>query len=380
MIKKNMLSILFITFTLTAFSQCDKIFYGEGTFYGYGGGGNCSFETPESPVYTGAMNQIQYDSSNICGTCVEVTGPIGTVAIRIEDRCPECKFGDIDLSEDVFPLISKVEEGRVPISWKIIPCPFSDPIKFYIKEGSTQYWTAVQIRNHKYPIADFAYLSNGQWIHPPRTNYNYFMQESGMGPGPYTFMITDVFGHEIIEENIPLIVTENINGTMQFDDCINNPQITTIGLELIEGWNLISINVQAENMSIPYLFPNATTVKNDIDFYEKNNNPRLNTIDSVEVLVPYLIYNNVNEQIDITGALAISPKKSVFNIGWNMFAFPLDTLQFINDKVIGKREQIEIIKNFDAFWDPDISWNSLRFFVPNHSYFVKTKSNLTIEW
>jgi len=365
-----------------AYSQCDIIFTGEGTFYGYGGGGNCSLEYPDLTqiVYTGAMNQIQYDSSNICGACVEVTGPIGKVKIRIEDRCPECKFGDIDLSEDVFPMISKVEEGRVPISWKIIPCPFTDPIKFYIKEGSTQFWTAVQVRNHKYPIESFAYKKNGEWIEPPRTNYNYFMQERGMGEGPYTFKITDIFGHEIIEEGIPLIVTEDIEGTQQFEDCIDEPQVTTIGIQLKKGWNLISINVLTNNMSIEALFPNASTVKNDDSFYEKKNYKHFNTIDSIEVHHPYLLYNTVQEQIDIVGALQPNLEQTSLNAGWNMVAFPLDTMQQINDKVVDIREEIQTIKNFDAFWKPSISWNSLRYFVPNKAYFIKASKPIIIEW
>lgn len=217
--KFTCLTILMI-YGISLFSQdCDETFSGEGTFYGYGGGGNCSFADPTSPVYTGAMNESQYDTAVTCGACVEVTGENGSLIISIEDRCPECQYGDIDLSEEAFPLIADKVDGRVPITWKFVACPVSGAVKLYFKEGSSQYWTAVQVRNHKYPIAKLEYEVNGQWVEVERKMYNYFVVESGMGPGPFNFRITDMYGSIIEEEDIPLVVTTEIDGQNQFPDC-----------------------------------------------------------------------------------------------------------------------------------------------------------------
>lgn len=200
---------------------CNEVFTGEGTFYGYSGGGNCSFPNPNTPIYIGAMNEVQYANSITCGACVEVTGALGTVTISIEDRCPECVFGDIDLSPAAFEMIDNPINGRVPISWKIVACPYSNPVKFRFKEGSSQYWTAVQVRNHVYPVATLEYKVNGNYININRENYNYFVVTSGMGPGPYDFRITDVYGNVIEEQNIPLLLDQDINGNNQFVSSCN---------------------------------------------------------------------------------------------------------------------------------------------------------------
>jgi len=42
------------------------------------------------------------------------------------------------------------------------------------------------------------------------------VEASGMGPGPYTFRVTDVFGHTIIESGIPHIENGSVSGTSQF--------------------------------------------------------------------------------------------------------------------------------------------------------------------
>jgi expansin len=200
-------------------TNCNEIFTGEGTYYGYSGGGNCSFPNPSSPVYTAAMNQSQYAGSLTCGTCVAVTGERGTLVVSIEDRCPECSFGDIDLSTLAFEKIADPIKGRVPISWKIVACPYNNPVKFRFKEGSSQYWTAVQIRNHRYPVAKLEYKVNGSYISINREMYNYFVVPSGMGIGPYDFRLTDIYGNVIEERNIPLTLNQDINGIKQFALC-----------------------------------------------------------------------------------------------------------------------------------------------------------------
>ncbi len=91
------------------------------------------------------------------------------------------------------------------------------PIAYRFKEGSSQWWTAVQIRNHRNPVARFEYLrSDGQWQTVPRAMYNYFVASSGMGSGPYTFRVTDMYGHVLTDTAIPLIEGGVFYGAAQF--------------------------------------------------------------------------------------------------------------------------------------------------------------------
>lgn len=94
---------------------------GEATYYDADGSGACGFPK-SSDFMVAAMNGAQY-SKAICGKCVEVTGPLGTVVVRIVDLCPGCKKGDLDLSQTAFQKIAKLSAGRVKITWHYVACP-----------------------------------------------------------------------------------------------------------------------------------------------------------------------------------------------------------------------------------------------------------------
>ena len=75
----------------------------------------------------------------------------------------------------------------------------------------------MQIRNHRNPIIKLEYLNGDQWVRVPRTSYNYFVQTNpGMGPGPYTFRVTDYYGNQLIDSGIPHIENGTIDGAAQF--------------------------------------------------------------------------------------------------------------------------------------------------------------------
>lgn len=196
---------------------------GDGTFYGGGYEGGCAMLDPVSRDYwIVAMNLEDYNNAQLAGAYIEVTGELGTINMLVTDLLPEGKKGDLDLYTDAFPLIAPVEKGRVPVSWKIIPLDSAEnaPVSYKYKEGTTEYWCGIQVRNHRYPITKLEYLGeNGEFIEIKRRPYNYF-ESDGMGKGPFTFRITDIYGQVIIDENIPLSYddTEIIQGHVQFPE------------------------------------------------------------------------------------------------------------------------------------------------------------------
>lgn len=196
---------------------------GEGTFYGGGYEGGCAMIDPVSRDYwIVAMNLADYNNAQLAGAYLEVTGELGTINMLVTDLLPEGKKGDLDLYTDAFPLIAPVEKGRVPVSWKIVPLDSAEnaPVSYKYKEGTTEYWCGIQIRNHRYPIARLEYLDeNGEFVEIERRPYNYFESDK-MGKGPFTFRITDIYGQVIIDENIPLSSddTEIIQGHVQFPE------------------------------------------------------------------------------------------------------------------------------------------------------------------
>ena len=108
--------------------------------------------------------------------------------------------------------------GRIAIRWQVVSPEVSGPIDYHFKDGSNQWWTAVQVRNHRNPVASFEYLTgSGEWVSVPRTAYNYFVQTNpGMGLGPYTFRVTDIYGNVLVNKDIPHQENESVAGTAQF--------------------------------------------------------------------------------------------------------------------------------------------------------------------
>ncbi len=196
------------------------IHYGEGTFYGGGYEGGCAMLDPISreDYWIVAMNLADYNNAQLAGAYIEVTGELGTINMLVTDLLPEGKKGDLDLYTDAFPLIAPVEKGRVPVSWRIIPLDSAEnaPVSFKFKEGSSEFWCGVQVRNHRYPVTKLEYLNeDGEYVELPRRLYNFFESDE-MGPGPFTFRITDIYGQVIVDRDIPLVPDQVTEGHVQF--------------------------------------------------------------------------------------------------------------------------------------------------------------------
>ena len=195
---------------------------GDATFYGGGYEGGCAMLDPISKedYWITAMNLEDYNTAQLAGAYLEVTGELGTIHVLVTDLLPEGKKGDLDLYTEAFPLIAPVEKGRVPVTWKIIPLDSAEnaPVCYKYKEGSSAFWCGVQVRNHRYPITKLEYLDvNGNFIEIPRRNYNYF-ESMDLGAGPFTFRITDIYGDVIIDYDIPLTPDEIQQGHVQFPE------------------------------------------------------------------------------------------------------------------------------------------------------------------
>lgn len=193
---------------------------GEGTYYDADGTGNCSFAASPGDLMVAAMNDPDYDGAARCGACVAVTGPNGSVVVRIVDRCPGCAHGDLDLSREAFAVIAPLAAGRVPITWREVACEVTGPIRYRFKEGSNPFWTAIQLRNHRYAIAALAARNpDGSWRELPRLAYNYFVADPGLGDGPYALRVTDQRGHVLEDESIALGDGAERAGAAQLERC-----------------------------------------------------------------------------------------------------------------------------------------------------------------
>jgi len=75
-----------------------------------------------------ALNSAQFDPhtpngnpnrNSLCNRRIRVTGPRGTVDVRVVDRCPGCPDGGLDLSPAAFNIVAgNLDVGVVQVSWK----------------------------------------------------------------------------------------------------------------------------------------------------------------------------------------------------------------------------------------------------------------------
>lgn len=192
---------------------------GEATFYDATGAGNCGFDPSPGDLMVAAMNAADYGTADWCGGCVAIDGPDGSIVVRIVDQCPGCAKGDLDLGREAFAMIAPLSAGRVPITWRETPCEVTGPIAYHFKDGSNPFYAAIQLRNHRYPIAKLEAVKGGAYTAIERVEYNYFVDASGLGDGPYDLRVTDVRGHVLEDTGIALGDNVTRTGTAQFPLC-----------------------------------------------------------------------------------------------------------------------------------------------------------------
>ncbi|HLP15154.1 MAG TPA: expansin EXLX1 family cellulose-binding protein [Bacteroidota bacterium] len=184
------------------------------------GTGNCGFDATPNDLMVAAMNTPDYAGSFLCGSSIKVTGPKGEVVVRIVDRCGGCPKGDIDLSPQAFEKIGELSQGSVVVSWQLVASAVTGPIVYHFQTESNQWWTAVQIRNHRYPVATLEYRNRqGVFTQIERANYNYFIASSGLGEGPYTFRVKDIYGHTLVDSLVAHTPGGDVLGKGQFPEC-----------------------------------------------------------------------------------------------------------------------------------------------------------------
>ena len=51
-----------------------------------------------------------------------MTGPKGSVVVRVQDKCEGCKYGDVDVSHSAFLQVADEAQGRLKVESQIVDC------------------------------------------------------------------------------------------------------------------------------------------------------------------------------------------------------------------------------------------------------------------
>ncbi|MET7709282.1 expansin EXLX1 family cellulose-binding protein [Micromonospora sp. NPDC005413] len=188
---------------------------GKASFYDAGrSGGNCSFPSPAADRLYVALGSSEYSGAAACGSYLDVSGPKGTVRVLVMDQCGGCPPGKIDLSNQAFDRIADRAQGVVPVTYRaVVNPPLDGGLTFRMKGGASQWWFAVQVGNHGNPLRSVeAKGPGGGFRKAARQSDNYWTVEGGLGPGPYSIRITDVYGHQATATDIRM-VTKQLQGS-----------------------------------------------------------------------------------------------------------------------------------------------------------------------
>lgn len=184
---------------------------GTASFYDAGrSGGNCSFPGPPADRLYVALGSSQYSGGAACGSYLDVTGPKGTVRVMVMDQCGGCGPTKIDLSTEAFTRIADRSQGIASVTYRAaLNPPLDGGLTFRIKGGASQYWFAVQVGNHGNPLRSVeAKGTSGGFRKAARQTDNYWTIEGGLGPGPYTITVTDVYGQKATATGIRMVTKQ----------------------------------------------------------------------------------------------------------------------------------------------------------------------------
>jgi expansin (peptidoglycan-binding protein) len=192
--------------TVPAKAVKGKAVKGKATFYELqSGGGNCSYPSPPADGLYVALSPSEYAAAAACGGYLSVTGPRGTVQVKVVDQCPECPAGHIDLSRAAFARVADPGKGMAGVTYSPLRDPrVGKPLSFRVKEGSSQWWLALLVVDHGNPLASVEVKSGGAWRKLARADYNYWIAESGAGQGPFDVRVTDTRGHRVTAKRVRL--------------------------------------------------------------------------------------------------------------------------------------------------------------------------------
>jgi len=143
-------------------------------------------------------------------------------------------------------------------------------------------------------------------------------------------------------------------------------------LPLIKGWNLISLNLRSADTTIATLFNGVDVqeIKTMDAFWRKGQNVIFNSLTKLTIGNAYLVNMNVTGYVSILGVPINQKFQIISNIsGWQLIGCPFQTSSALS--VYFTTTNCKSIKNFEGFWIPSGTANSIQNIDPGKGYFIK---------
>lgn len=173
---------------------------------------------------TGAINSEQIDNSLSCGICALVEYKDKKEIILLDNLCPECKKGDIDLSHEAWKkIVGDDKYSRYKAKWSFVDCEsfiFKDKGIILQPHHINYWWLAITPSNMKCGVESMQIMfkKDEKWVSMDRDNNKmnglYFIFHAEIKT-PFKFKLTSRLGDIVETEWYDKI--ENIwNTNLQF--------------------------------------------------------------------------------------------------------------------------------------------------------------------
>jgi len=213
---KILISLFFLLSLVEVFAQDSLGYYhGKASYYNFKGHGNCSYKSPSKPVLTAAVNTKQYNSAMLCGACLQVIGSKDTIIVHVEDRCPGCKFGGIDLSKAAFAKANEISKGRAEVRWKVVPCGYLQSMKLFVRKTYNDGSATIILTNHNTPLKSLFVWNDTTWIPVDREKDNCFHVRKKKD-GLVRLQMSDWYGNQVVVDSLTLMPGTLIDLKHQF--------------------------------------------------------------------------------------------------------------------------------------------------------------------
>ena len=176
-----------------------------------------------------AVGTSMFAGSARCGECLRVTGPEGSVVVRVVQLCGGCSEDQIELSEPAFASIADPLEAVADISWTRVACPVSEPVSF-VFQNANPFYVKLQVREHRYGIESMSLIGANDEYPMSRVVDNFFEINPSEAPvANVAVRITATTGESLVQNVGATGQVGPIPGTAQFEYC--TPALFADGFE-----------------------------------------------------------------------------------------------------------------------------------------------------
>ena len=148
--------------------------------------------------------------------------------------------------------------------------------------------------------------------------------------------------------------------------------LTQQSIPLVAGWNLISTNVNPVDSSIATIFSglDVQEIKTMNSFWRKGQNIAFNCLKTISTGQGYFVNMNVADTLIIYGTPSVETQNfASLQSGWQLIGCPYQTSTAFS--TIFNTTNSKIIKDFNGYWIPTGTTNSITSFIPGKGYFIK---------